>query len=328
MFEDYRLVYPLTYLVIINWNGREILRKCLTTLFDNTKSKNARVVLVDNASIDGSIEMLQEDFPQVQLIKNETNMGFSIANNQGIRIALANGAIQVLLLNNDIEITDVKWLETLTAVLESDQKIGVVGCKLLYPNGKIQHAGGVIKLRGAYNRGEREQDTGRYDKVQFVDYVTGAALLIRAKVIREIGLLDEGFTPIYWEDTDWCVRARLYGYKIAYTPKPTLIHHCGIDTAKFGSSKTFIFREGAIRFFLLNFQTKDIIKRIIKFETKAAIACLIRRNPNGHLPIALRSDASTRLLLFVKAWLPSIRDLKGIIALRRQRFKLGEKLSL
>jgi GT2 family glycosyltransferase len=323
------VAYPLTYVVIINWNGKEVLRKCLTTFLVNTKGPNCRLIIVDNASTDGSIAMLQENFPHIQLIKNKANMGFSIANNQGIKIALANGAKQVLLLNNDIEITDNKWLETLTEILESDPKIGIVGCKLLYPDGTIQHAGGVIKLRGAYHRGDREKDVGHYDQVQFVDYVTGAALLIKAKVIREIGLLDEGFSPIYWEDCDWCVRARLYGYKIAYTPKPALIHHCGKDTAKFGSiKKYFIIRKSTIRFILLNFQLKDIAKRLVLFETKAAMACIVGRNHKGPLPFSLRSDASIRLTLFVNEWLPSIRDLKGIIVLRRQRFMFGEKLNL
>jgi GT2 family glycosyltransferase len=322
------LAYPLTYVVVINWNGKEILLKCLTTLFTNTKNQNCRVVLVDNSSTDGSIEMLQENFPQVQLLRNTSNMGFSIANNQGIQIALANGAKQVLLLNNDIEITESEWLETLTTVLESDPQVGVVGCKLLYGDGRIQHAGGVIKLRGAYHRGERDKDMGQYDKVEFVDYVTGAVLLIKSKVIHEIGLLDEGFSPIYCEDSDWCVRARLYGYKIAYTPKPTLIHHCGVDTAKLGSKKAFIFRKSAIRFYLLNYQPKDILKRILRFEIPALLACFVGRNEQGGLSITLRMDASKRLSFFMRAWAPSIRDLKGIITKRQQRFLCGRKLRL
>ena len=85
------MTYPLTYVVIINWNGKKVLHKCLTSFYANTKSQNCRVVLVDNSSSDGSVEMLQENFPQVQLIRNTENMGFSIANNQGIKVALANG---------------------------------------------------------------------------------------------------------------------------------------------------------------------------------------------------------------------------------------------
>jgi GT2 family glycosyltransferase len=322
------LAYPLTYVVIINWNGKEVLSKCLATLFANTKSENCRVVLVDNGSTDGSIEMLQQNYPQIQLIKNKSNMGFSVANNQGIRVALTNDAKQILLLNNDIEITGGKWLETLSAALESDPKVGVAGCKLLYGDGRIQHAGGIITLRGAFHRGEHDVEKGQYDKVEFVDYVTGAVLLIKSKVIREIGLLDEGYSPIYCEDSDWCVRARLRGYKIVYTPKPQLIHHCGVSAAKMGSRKAFIFRKSAIRFFLLNYQGKDILKRWVRFDFLSLIACFVGRNRKGGLPVTLRSDASKRLAFFVGTWTPSVRDIKSILAKRRQRFQYRQKLQL
>ncbi len=323
------MAYPRTTIVIANWNGREKLRKCLTSLVSNTKNCQCNVIVVDNASTDGSTAMLQQNFPQVHLIVNALNMGFSVANNQGIHIALSNGAKQILLLNNDIEITDSKWLKTFNAVLESEPKVGIVGCKLLFPDGKIQHAGGIIMLRGAYHRGEREEDLGQYDKVEFVDYVTGAALLIKAEVITKIGFLDEGFTPLYYEDTDWCVRARLYGYKIAYTPHPTLFHHCGASTKKLGVTKNnFYYRRSSIRFFLLNFQMKHILKRIINFEIKAAVACFIGRNRHGMLPIVLRSDASQRFSLLINAWAPSLRDLKGIMAKRQRRFLLKAKLQV
>lgn len=317
----------ITYVVIVNWNGKEMLQKCLNSFFVNTASPDFKVVVVDNASTDGSVEMLQEKFPQIKLIRNAQNTGFSKANNQGIRFALENGAKYILLLNNDVEITNARWLEDLSTVLESDNKIGIVGCKLLYPDGTIQHAGGIIKLQVPYHRGECAKDTGQYDKVEFVDCVTGAVLLIKSDVIRRIGLLDEGFTPLYFEDTDWCVRARLYGYKVAYTPNPTLIHHCGSSSSKLSrEKKRFYSRRSFIRFFLLNFQITDILKRILLFESKEAIRCLVVRTRHEKLPFVLRSDASNRLLFFTEVWLASIRDFKGIIALRRQRFVFGARL--
>ena len=319
----------ITYVVIVNWNGKELLLKCLSSLFVNTASSECEVVVVDNASTDGSVEMLREKFPQVKLIRNAENSGFSKANNQAIRFALQNGAKHVLLLNNDIEITHPRWLEELSDVLESDLKIGIVGCKLLYPDGTIQHAGGVIKLRVPYHRGEGAKDTGQYDKVEFVDYVTGAVLLIKSDVICRIGLLDEGFTPLYYEDTDWCVRAWLYGYHVAYSPVPTLIHHCGSSSSKLSSEKKrFYSRRSFIRFVLLNYQVTDILKRILLFESKEAIRCLIVRPRHGKLPVALRSDASSRLMFFANVWWASIKDLKGIIVLRRQRFIFGAKLNV
>lgn len=305
------------------------MRKCLTSFFANSPSAFVKVVVVDNASQDDSVEMLKQSFPQVQVIKNQANKGFSIANNQGIKIALANNAKQILLLNNDVEIKDSEWLNKLTSLLWSDSNIGVVGCKLLFADGKIQHAGGKIRLRGAFHRGERNADTGQYDKVEFVDYVTGAALLIKAEVIGKIGLLDEAFTPLYCEDTDWCVRAQLYGYKVAYTPNPTLIHHCGSSAKKLGNTKNaFYYKRSSIRFFLLNYQTKDILKRLLRFEVPSVVACFVGRNRRGKLPLTLRSDASTRFSLLIRAWAPSIRNLKGIMAKRQQRFLYKRKLQL
>ncbi len=278
---------------------------------------------MDNASTDGSTEMLQEKFPDVELIANVENTGFSRANNQGIQCALANDAKYVLLLNNDVEIVDGNWLETLISVLESDIKIGIVGCKLLYPNGKIQHAGGIINLTGGHNRGECEEDVGKYDTIDFPKFVTGAVLLIRSEVIRKIGFLDEGFTPLYYEDVDWCVRAGLYGYKVAYSPNPTIIHRCGSSANKLNQEmKMFYLHRSFIRFFLLNFQFTDILKRISKFEIRMAIGCLIGRSQNKKIMLTLRFDASNRLMLFYKAWLSNLQNLKNILTLRKQRFDL------
>ena len=324
LLRGLKVSQSITYVVIVNWNGKKPLQKCLSSFFTKTANPRCKLVVVDNASTDGSKEMIREKFPMVDLIKNFDNAGFSRASNQGIRHSLSNDAEYILLLNNDIEITDGKWLETLIDVLESDSKIGIVGCKLLYPNGKIQHAGGIINLTGGHNRGECEEDTGRYDKIEFVKFVTGAVLLIRADVVRKIGLLDEGFTPLYYEDVDWCVRARLNGYKVAYTPNPALIHHCGTSANKLNQQiKMFYLRRSFIRFFLLNFQFTDILKRMAKFEVRIAVGCLFGRSQNKKFPVTLRSDAPSRLKLFCMAWLSNIRNLKNIIALRKQRFSLG-----
>ncbi len=317
----------LVTVIIVSWNGRELLRKCLTTFYQNTTSVKCGVVVVDNASRDGSAEMLHREFPSVHVIRNAENEGFSVANNQGIRYALAKGSKYVLLLNNDVEITDSAWLQKLIAVMESDSKTGVVGCKLIYPDGRIQHAGGVVALRVPYNRGEEQIDHGQYDRMEFIDFVTGAVLLIRSEVVRHIGLLDEGFSPLYCEDTDWCLRAKLYGYKVVYTPDPTLIHHCGSSSSRLGKERrAFLFKKSFVRFYLLNYQVKDILKRIALYESRELIRCFVIRG-NG-LPINLRSDTASRLKVFADAWLPSLRNLKEITALRRQRFRFGNKVQL
>jgi O-antigen biosynthesis protein len=314
-------------IVIVNWNGRELLDKCLSSLFANTSEPRCKVIVVDNASTDGSAEMVQRSYPQVKLIKNSVNAGFSKANNQGIQFALQNGVKYVLLLNNDVEITNKIWLKEFTTVIESDKKIGIVGCKLVFPDGTLQHAGGLVKLRVPYNRGEFEKDTGQYDHVELVDYVTGAALMIKAEVIHKIGLIDEGFSPLYYEDTDWCVRAHLYGYGIAYTPKPTLIHHCGASSNKVGSErKKFYAKRSFIRFVLLNYPVVDILKRTLVYESRETLRCLIVKPKRGPLLLTLRSDAASRLVVFLRPWIANIHNVKEILYLRRQRYSYVAKL--
>jgi GT2 family glycosyltransferase len=316
-----------TCVVIVNWNGRELLKKCLNSLFANTSDTSCRVVVVDNASLDGSADMVEQSYPQVKLFRNANNVGFSKANNIGIRYSLQNGAKYVMLLNNDVEVTDKNWLEEFTGVMESHSKIGIVGCKLVFPDGTLQHAGGLVKLRVPYHRGECEKDNGQYDHVELVDYVTGAALMIKAEAIRKIGLIDEGFSPLYYEDTDWCVRAHLYGYGIAYTPKPTLIHHCGASSNKLGSErKKFYAKRSFIRFVLLNYPVADILKRTLLFESREAIRCLIVKPKRGPLPLALRSDAASRIVVFLRPWLANVHNLKEILYLRHQRYSYVGKL--
>lgn len=315
----------VTCIVIVNWNGKALLDKCLSSIYRNT-TEECQIIVVDNASTDSSADMVHEKYPQVKLIKNTVNEGFSKANNRGIRYALQRHAKYILLLNSDVEITGKKWLNEFLSVIESNNKIGVVGCKLIFPNGTLQHAGGLVRLSVPCNRGEGEKDVGQYNNAESVDYVTGAALMIKSETIRRIGLLDEGFSPLYYEDTDWCIRAKLYGYTVIYNPKSTLIHHCGASSNKLGSErKSFYAKRSFIRFVLLNYQIKDILKRSMLFESKEVIRCLIVKGKH-QLPIKLRTDAAYRLILFWRPWRANLRKLKEIVYLRRQRFVLGIKI--
>jgi GT2 family glycosyltransferase len=316
------------FVVIVNWNGKQILKECLTSFFDNTQCTQCSVVVVDNGSSDGSVEMLEKEYPSVKLIRNSENLGFSKANNQGINFALTQGAKFILLLNNDIEISQKNWLTAMVDLAKSDKEIGIVGCKLLYPNGRIQHAGGVVSFKGAYDRGDGEKDVGQYNKVQFVDYVTGAAFLIKTEVIRNIGLLDEGFSPFYFEDTDWCARARFYGYKVVYTPTSVLIHKKSYSMSKLRkkASMDFYIKKNWIRFFLLNFQFRDIIRRVIFFELNETRQYFLGHSSTGKIPFSLRKDAAQKLLIAWKAWAINIRNLKDIVYKRRQRFNARQSL--
>ena len=124
---------PLVYIIIVNCNGKELLRQCLKSLFSITRYSNYRVVVVDNGSVDGSVEMVQQEFPQVELICNPRNLGYAKANNQGIVYALMKGAKYIALLNNDIEIIEPLWLKVAVKVMESHLDVGLIGFNLVTP---------------------------------------------------------------------------------------------------------------------------------------------------------------------------------------------------
>ncbi len=315
------MVNPRVYVIIVNWNGKATLRQCLTCLLQNTPNPPTQIVVVDNGSVDGSAQMLHSEFPSRKVLENKRNLGFSKANNQGIQYAASQGAEYFLLLNNDVFVSQKDWLENMVSVMESDRSIGMVGCKLLYPDGRIQHAGGFVRVAGAGHIGDGEADVGQFDSVKFVDYVTGAAMLTKAEVIQRIGLLDEGFTPLYFEDTDWCLRASFCGYKTACIPKTALIHRHGSSAKTLRQrNNEFYFKRSWIRFFLLNFKPRAVIKRLLRYEAAALVACFVDRTPNRNLPLKARLDYP-KLVLLSKAWATNLRNLKDILAKRRQRFR-------
>jgi GT2 family glycosyltransferase len=207
--------------VIPVWHGRKYLPACLAALFEQ-KDVDLEVIAVDNASTDESANWIAENYPQVRLMRNQSNRGFAGACNIGLRAA--EGAIFVL-LNQDTQMRQ-GCLRALLQALD-DPQVGVVGCKILYPDGKtIQHAGGGVNwpLGFSYHFGQGEVDTGTWDVPRDVEYVTGAAMAFRRDSIEHIGLLDEGFWPGYFEDVDFCLRARKAGYRVLYMPEAVVVH--------------------------------------------------------------------------------------------------------
>ncbi len=228
---------PILSVVIVTWNVREDLRECLRSLFDNSGAVPMEVIVVDNASQDGTAEMVRAEFPQVHLIINEQNLGYTKANNQGIR---ASRGKYVLLLNPDTVVLPGA-IEELVAFAESHPEVGIIGPKLLNPDGSIQRSArslpdlGVGLFRNTplgrlfpnnpFVRRYLLTDFG-YDQVREVGWVSGAAMLIRREVLDKIGLLDERFWA-YCEDVDLCWRAWQAGFKVVFNPLATIIHKIG-----------------------------------------------------------------------------------------------------
>lgn len=212
---------PRISIVIPLWNGRASIEECLRALLAETDPFDAEIIVVDNASPDGAGELV-DVFSGVQLIRNERNLGFAGGCNVGLR--RAQGDLLVL-LNQDTEVQR-GWLRALLNAFD-DPAVGVVGCRMFLADGhSLQHAGGTIEwpLGLAQHRGYGQPSGARWMHPTEVDFVTGAAMAFRREVLAWVGWLDEAFWPGYYEDVDFCYRARAAGYKIWYAADATLIH--------------------------------------------------------------------------------------------------------
>jgi len=237
---------PMISAIVLSWNGKKYIADCLDALLAQDYA-HLELLVVDNGSTDGTPELVAEQYPLVTLIRNGRNLGFAPGNNIGLRAATGD---LLVLLNQDTRVQP-GCLAALAATF-ADPSIGVAGCKLLYPDGTIQHAGGY--LYGS--RGESEHlgchaaDDGRYDQVADVDYATAAVVAISRAALERIGLLDEGFAPAYYEDTDWCFRARAAGFRVVVQPQAVVIHHESATHYPTSLDREFAVSHGRIRFLL------------------------------------------------------------------------------
>lgn len=233
---------PLLSVVIVSWNVREDLRECLRSLFTSSLDPflspvPLEVIVIDNASSDGSALMVQREFPQVRLFVNPYNLGYTRANNQGIEVSQG----KLLLLLNPDTIVCPGALGILVRWAENRPDVGIIGPKLLNPDGSLQLSArsfpdlGVGAFRNTFlerlfpmNPFVRRYLLTDWDhnEVREVDWVSGAAMLVRREVFERVGLLDEAFWA-YCEDVDLCWRAWQRGFKVLYCPEAVIVHKVG-----------------------------------------------------------------------------------------------------
>ncbi|HEX7574214.1 MAG TPA: glycosyltransferase family 2 protein [Bacteroidota bacterium] len=221
---------PLTYIIVLNWNGRHDTLECLASLSDVT-DPSMSVLVVDNGSQDGSQEAIRRYHPEVTLLETGSNLRYAGGNNAGIRFALEKGAEQIMLLNNDTTV-DPAFLGAMTRTLQSSPGTGIVAPKILYAAdpGRLWYAGGEISFwTGTMrHRGIREPDDGRFDIPHETGYASGCCLLAKRSTVERIGLLDEAYF-MYSEDADWCMRARRAGFRVMYEPRARVWHKVSVS---------------------------------------------------------------------------------------------------
>jgi GT2 family glycosyltransferase len=233
---------PELSIVIVSWNTRELLRACLASVFENATNLKLETFVVDNSSADGSADMVRERFPQVRLIENKNNVGFAVANNQAFPQCSADF---VLLLNSDTVIVD-RALQVLVDFMRRTPDAGAIGPRLLHPRLKMRvlgcghqptlwhefnHQVGLSWLlsQNRFFRGTYLFANVHDDKVREVEWISGAAMLVRSEVIKSVGGLSERWF-MYAEDMEWCQRIQRAGWKLFSVPNAVVEHHLSAST--------------------------------------------------------------------------------------------------
>lgn len=214
--------YPSSSIVVVSFNTSAHIEACLLSILE-LDYPSIEVIVVDNASTDGSVERIRAHFPDVDVTELPANKGFAGAASVGLY--MASGDI-VATVNPDC-ILDPGWMSAMVETLRSEGDVGIVGSKILYPDHKtIQHAGGTVSypLATTEHIGRGELDRGQYDRTREAQFVTGAALAMWRMVGRDLGFFDEEFYPVYFEDVDLCYRARREGMDVIYQPRALAYH--------------------------------------------------------------------------------------------------------
>ncbi len=223
-------------IVVVSANSAQWLERCLSTAFEHAGEATLEAIVVDNASTDGTRELVKSQFPHVRVLTGP-NHGFAYGNNRGLEVACSR---YVLLLNPDTEVIDGTFGE-LVALLDSRPALGAVGVRQVRPDGTlcrtIHRFPSISRALGealASERwpvhpawaGEREFDARAYERESACDWPTGSFLLVRREALLSAGLLDERFF-LYSEETDLCLRIKRAGWQVRYLPQMTIVHHTG-----------------------------------------------------------------------------------------------------
>lgn len=250
---------PNLSIAIVNWNTRDLLLQALAGICKGDQDGLVEVIVVDNASSDGSAEAVAKQYPQVKLIANRDNRGYAAGNNQAIKIA--RGAY-ILLLNPDVIVPDGA-LDDAVAFMESTPDCGALGVRQIHPDGSLQRSvrgfptpasvlweiSGLSRLfPGSRTFGAYRMSWFDYNKTVEVDQPMGTFLMTRRAVIDQIGALDEAF-PIFFNEVDWCLRCKRAGWKILFTPQVEIVHYGGASTVQVGAAMAWESRRGLLRFY-------------------------------------------------------------------------------
>lgn len=245
-------------IIIVSWNVCDLLRKCLQSIEQGKGNLRVEVIVVDNASFDGSQDMVRDEFPTVNLDAQSENVGFPRGNNLGLKVA--NGR-HLLLLNPDTVVLG-DALSTLFQYLVDHPETGMVSGQLLNPDGSVQSsrrrfptvATGIFEstwLQGFAPRKLLDRyyfADGPVDAAHEVDWVVGACMMVRKEIVEQVGMLDEAYY-MYSEELDWCKRIKQAGWQVVYLPSAQIIHHVGKSSEQAVPERHINFQRAKLRYF-------------------------------------------------------------------------------
>lgn len=261
-------------IIIVAWNVRKLLHDCLKSVYDQTEGVDFEVIYVDNASEDGSVDMVTKEFPNIKVIKNAENRGFIKANNQGIEVAQGR---YVLLLNSDTVVLDNAIAKTVKFA-DKHPEAAVVGCKVLSADKTLRRTcfmyPSILNMFLAatylYKIFPKNKFLGRermswwdFNDVREVETVSGCFSLVQKKAIDQVGLMDERYF-VYGDDPDWCYRFKKNGWKIMFTPGGQIIHYGGQNTKQMSE-----------KFLLQLCGSKLIFMRMHRNKLELSLACVL-----------------------------------------------------
>lgn len=228
--------------IIVNWNTKDILSKCLKSIYDNKPSYSMEIILVDNASTDGSADLVRATFPEVIIIQNDSNLGFAKANNIGIRKSKGR---YVCLINSDVLILE-NCMNLMIEFIDKNPTVGILSPKLLQPDFSLNsncrkfptlwnNLTAALGLHILFSKSSFfstvEMSYFNHDEIRDIEVIAGSFWLVRRKAIDQVGLLDEDFF-IYAEDMDWCRRFWSAGWRVVFFPQANAIHYHGSSSSK------------------------------------------------------------------------------------------------
>ena len=244
--------------IILTWNGLDYTKACLSSISAQTDFPDYEVIVADNGSTDGTVEYLRQQ-AQIKCVLNGANVGFAKGNN--LAIAQCDSGRDIILLNNDTEIEQADWITRLQAAAYSASDIGVVGCRLVRPDGMLQHVGTYLPIDSFWGQqiGAGERDINQFPENTDVEGVVFACVYLKRDTLNTVGVLDEDYFS-YFEDTDYCFRVREKGLRVICCGSVKIVHHENVSTRVNGVRHSKMF-ENAQTVFRSKWESKLLKER-------------------------------------------------------------------